>query len=198
MSVVMDRGMPRQKITVDEYYRMAEQGLLAPDARVELIEGEIIDMPPMGSLHAGNASYVSSELILALKDRATVFTQCTLCLDELSAPEPDIYVCKYREDFYERKLPTPAETYLVIEVSNSTLSTDRSFKAPLYARAGIPEYWIFDVKSHRIEMYRTPADGMYRDVVTLTKPRPISIQLLPDVEIDLSRFFQRGQSTTSL
>jgi len=192
MSVVMDRVTPQRKISVAEYYKLAEEGLLASDARVELIEGEIVDMPRMGSLHTGVAAYVSQQLILALAERATVFTQCTISLNEWSAPEPDVYVCQYRSDFYEGKLPTPREVYLVIEVSHSTLSTDRSIKASLYARAGVPEYWIFDVKARRLEMHRDASEGKYREVTTVLEPVPVSIQLLPEIKIDLSRYFRRG------
>ena len=199
MSVVMDRGVTnpgraRQRITVDEYYRMAEEGLLPPNARTELIDGEIITMPPIGMEHSGTSNYVLERFITTLLGRAIVSPSLTLCLDDYSAPEPDACVLKYREDYYRRKRAAPADVLLVAEVSHSSLNNDRKIKAPLYARTGIPEYWIFDVQACQLEIYRRPLNGTYSKIAVVDQGDALSIELLPDVKIDLSDFFESDDS----
>jgi len=199
MSVVMDRGVTnpgraRQRITVDEYYRMAEEGLLPPNVRTELIDGEIITMPPVGMLHSGNTLYLTERFVITLSGRAMVLPTSTLCLDEFSAPEPDLCVLKYRKDHYRRKRAAPADVLLVAEVSHSSLNNDRKIKAPLYARTGIPEYWIFDVQACRLEVYRRPLNGTYSKITVVEQGDALSIELLPDVKLDLSDFFESDNS----
>ena len=186
---VMNPGTARRRITVDEYYRMAEEGLLAPDSRTELIDGEIITMPPVGTLHFARTGYGSQQLMMATLGRATVVSQSTLRLDDYFAPEPDILVLKYREDFYESRAATPADVLLLVEVSDSSITYDRKIKAPLYARAKIPECWIFDLKASCLEIYRDPSNGEYRSIEVIHRPDAVSIHLVPDVKIDLARFF---------
>jgi Uma2 family endonuclease len=190
MSVVMDRVMPRQKITVEEYYRMAEDGRLAPDARVELIEGEIIDMAPMGTLHAARVSYITRVLTTTLDPRVSVRGQCPLRLSSFSELMPDFVIVTAREDDYEYKHPNPADVLLVIEVSDSSLKEDKADKVPLYARFGIPEVWIVDVRNSRLEIYRNPVDRSYTEVVTMKEATPLTLALLPDTQINLPKLFE--------
>src|SRR6185295_8160231 len=112
MSVAMEEGPRRHRITVEEYYRMAEVGLLTPDARVELIEGEIIDMPPSGSHHAGTVSLLSRLLERAVGDRAIVRGQGPIVLGEFSQPEPDVALVAPDSDFYRQRHPVAADTLL--------------------------------------------------------------------------------------
>src|SRR5262245_27163525 len=119
MSVAMEEFPRRHRITVEEYHRMAEVGLLAPDARVELIDGEIIDMPPMGSRHAAIVRRIQELLTDAVGKRALVQAQLPVRLDNYSEPEPDLAVLARREDYYAAKHPTPADTLLAVEVSES-------------------------------------------------------------------------------
>jgi Uma2 family endonuclease len=135
----------KHRLTRDEYYRMAETGILAPDARVELVEGEIIDMAPIGSPHAARVSRLAKIFTLALAERAIVNVQNPLVLNEYSEPEPDITVLRYREDFYAGGHPRPEDVLLVIEVADTSLQYDRDVKLPLYAAHGIPEYWLVDL-----------------------------------------------------
>jgi len=185
MSAVMTDWITRHRITVDEYYRMAEVGILAPDARVELIEGEIIDMPLIGAEHGGTVAQLSQLLMSAVGQRAQVFSQSSLRLSD-SAPVPDLALVKPRADFYKKRHPAPADTLLIIEVSESSLRYDLQTKAPLYARHGIPEYWIIDLSGRQVRFFRSPDSGQYTDVTSTASPGVVSLLALPEVQIDLA------------
>jgi len=129
----------RHRLTVAEYYRMAEVGILSPEARVELIEGEIIDMPPIGSLHAGTVKYLTNRLTYAVRDIAIVSTQDPIFLDVHSEPQPDIALLRPRADFYRTTHPTITDVLLVVEVADTTLAYDTQIKLPLYAHHHISE-----------------------------------------------------------
>jgi Uma2 family endonuclease len=183
-------GWPRKhRITVEEYYRMAEVGLLAPDARVELIEGEIIDMAPIGSDHASVVDQLTELLTDAVRGRGVVRVQGPVRLSRSSEPEPDIAVLNAKTDYYRHGHPAGADTLLVIEVSDSSLRYDRDVKVPLYARHEVPEVWIVDLQKESVLFYRSLADGAYRDHYTQLHPREVSPAELPDVTVDLSRLF---------
>jgi Uma2 family endonuclease len=186
MSVVMNDWIPRHRITVDEYYRMAEAGILPPDARVELIEGEIIDMAPIGSGHAGTVMQLTQLLLDAARGRAQVFVQSAERLSDISEPQPDFALVKPRADFYKKKHPGPADTLLIIEVSESSLRYDLQVKAPLYARHGIPEFWVIDLKGRQVRFFRSPESGQYADVTSTGAPRVVAPVALPEVQIDLT------------
>lgn len=153
----------RRLFTVSDYYKMAEVGILSPDDRVELIRGEILKMSPIKSPHAGIVNELSELLILALSGRATVTVQNPLRINKNSEPEPDIVVAKYRKDKYRAAHPRPEDVFLLIEVADSSLSFDRNVKTPLYAQAGIPEYWIVNLNDRQIEVFRSPAEGEYQE-----------------------------------
>jgi Uma2 family endonuclease len=187
MSALMEEDwLPRHRITVDEYYRMAEVGLLAPDARVELIEGEIIDMPPIGSSHGGVVNRLNRLLVQAIGDRAIVSVQNPVRLSRSSEPQPDLAVLRPRADFYEAAHPNPPDTLLIIEVSQTTFRYDRQIKVPLYARNGVPEVWLIELPAGRIHFFRSPADGQYAETASIDEPGVTAIASLPDVTIDLS------------
>ena len=186
MDAHMESWLPRHRITVDEYYRMAEVGLLAEDARVELIEGEIIDRAPIGTRHGAAVLQLNQLLQRAVGDRATVSVQGPIRLSVSSEPQPDLALLKPRRDFYETRHPTAADTLLIIEVSDTTLRYDREVKVPLYARHGVPEVWIVDLKGRAIHFFRSPADGKYADVSSAAEPGEITVAALPGVVIDLS------------
>jgi Uma2 family endonuclease len=186
MSIAMEDWPRRHRITVDEYHRMAEVGLLAPDARVELIEGAIIDMPPIGSRHAAAVRRLTALLLRAVGDRAIVSCQSPIRLGNLSEPQPDIALLAPREDFYEHRHPTAADTLLLIEVSETTLRYDRHTKLPLYARHGVPEFWIFDTEGKQLHTFRNPAGTSYNDLHSMRSPAVVPIASLPGVLVDLS------------
>src|SRR5262249_31979198 len=150
MRVAMEDLPRRHGITVDEYYRMFETGELAPDARVELIEGEIIDMPSIGSSHAAMDTAFTMLLIEGVRKRALVRVALPIRLGNMSEPQPDFALVAPREDFYAERHPVADDTLLAIEVSVTRLSFDLGRKKSLYARHGVPEVWVIDVKRSRL------------------------------------------------
>jgi len=190
MSVAMEEFPRRHRITVEEYYRMGELGLLAPDARTELIEGEIIDMPPIGSRHAWVVIRLHELLFRALDDRAHVRTGAPVRLDNYSEPQPDLSVVAGRADFYAERHPISSNTLLAIEVSETTLRYDRNRKSPLYARHGIPELWIFDTQRKELHVAQNPTETGYGKVFVADRPPSMPICALPGITIDTSWFFE--------
>ncbi|HWP58679.1 MAG TPA: Uma2 family endonuclease [Candidatus Acidoferrales bacterium] len=176
--------IPRHRITVDEYYRMAEVGILAPEARVELIEGEIIDMTPIGTRHMGVVDCLNRILTVAVGERAIVRIQGPVRLDNRSEPEPDIALLKPRGDFYRDKHPTAEDILLIIDVSDTMVAYDRSVKIPLYARHGLPEVWLIDLQAGRVHVHRSPQNGVYTDISTRDRSSVVTLLLLPDISID--------------
>lgn len=190
MNAVMSEDfIPRHRFTVQDYYRMAEVGLLAPDARVELIEGEIIDMAPQGTHHAEILRRLARLLFLAAGDRVTVQTQCPVRLDDFSEPEPDFALLKRRKEGYPTSHPGAADTLLLVEVSHSSLGFDRNRKLPLYARHGIPEYWIVDIAAARLHIFHSPREGQYTQTASTGQPAAIALQRMPELRIDLTGLF---------
>jgi Uma2 family endonuclease len=179
----------RHRLTVAEYYRMGETGILAPEARVELIEGEVIDMPPIGSPHAGTVDYMADVLRSACGRQSILRTQNPVFLDLHSEPRPDIALLRPRPDFYRSSHPTPADVFLIIEVADTSLAYDTQIKLPLYARHGIPEVWLADLSNRRLIVHRTPTAAGFQDVQTLTDLSAVTPLLLPGVTIDLSSLF---------
>jgi Uma2 family endonuclease len=189
MSVAMEDWPRRHRITVEEYHRMAEVGLLAPDARVELIEGVIIEMPPIGSRHSAAVSRLIRLLGRAIGDRAIVQCQGAIQLGDLSEPQPDFALLAPREDFYEQQCPTAADILLAIEVSDTTAHYDLHTKMSLYAAHGIRELWVVDVERRQLHVFRNPAGASYGEVLAPDKPGVMPIAALGGVTVDLSSLF---------
>ena len=189
MDAVPDSWIPFHRFKLADYYRMWEIGLFAPDARIELIEGEIIDMAPIGSPHCGAVGWLNQMLVIALREHAIVRPQSVIKLSDFSHPEPDFALVQRRKDFYRGAHPGPSETYLIIEVSQSSLRVDQMVKVPLFAHFEVPEMWIVDLVHERLHMYRAPRDGQYTEVSTVEKPGVMSVSTLPDVTVDLSELF---------
>jgi len=141
MSAVLQTEVRRHRLTVDDFHRMGEAGILRADERVELIDGEVIDMAPIGSNHAGTVGFLAKRLERAVGDSAVVFVQNSLLLTASSEPQPDIMLLKPRTDFYRSAHPHPEDVLLIVEVADTTLAYDRDIKVPLYARHAIPEAW---------------------------------------------------------
>src|SRR6185295_15291225 len=154
---------------VDEYYRMAEVGLLSPDVRVEMIEGEIVEMSPIGSTHAGTVDRSSAFLNRKLGNTVIVRVQNPIRLDDFSEPQPDLALLKPRKDFYSKSHPSPEDVLVVIEVADTSVDYDRNVKLPLYARAGIPEAWLMVLAKDVIEVYSQPRNGKYQKVQRLKR-----------------------------
>ena len=176
--------MPR-KFTVEEYYRMAEVGILKRDERVELIEGEIVVMPPIGPEHANDVDVFNELLVRYAPGRYRVRVQNPVRLNDHSEPEPDVALVRRRAEGYGAAHPTPEDVLLIIEVAASSLGYDRDVKAHIYGRAGVPETWVKNLREDCIERFTEPgAEGYARHTVhrrgeTLT---PVA---LPDLEVDV-------------
>jgi Uma2 family endonuclease len=174
----------RRRFTVDEYYRMGEAGILHEDDRVELIEGEIVQMSPIGSRHAACVKRLNGLFSRQIGQTAIVIgVQDPIHLGEYSEPQPDITLLRPRPDFYVSAHPGPADILLVVEVADTSVEYDRGVKIPLYARAGIREYWIVDLAGESVEVYRDPSPEGYRQARQLRRSERIAPEAFPDVEI---------------
>jgi Uma2 family endonuclease len=190
IAAVQDDLVRRHRLTVQEYYRMVEVGLLAPDARTELIEGEIIDMAMPGPPHSEIVTRLHERLLLALHGIAIVRNQQALRLDEYSEPGPDIVLVKRKSTGYARAHPTPPDVLLVVEVSDTSLRFDRERKLPLYARCGIPEYWIVDVVKPALHIFHTPQSEQYLCSSSMPRPGIIALTSLLESTLDLTGLFE--------
>ena len=189
MGMQMESWPQRHRITVHDYHRMAEVGVLAPDARVELIEGEIIDMAPIGNDHQSVVDQLTRMLVRAVGDDAIVRVQGSIRLSQWSEPEPDIVLLAPRPDFYRGEFALGTDALLVIEVSDTTLRYDRDVKVPLYARHGVPEVWIVDVQNDALLVYGDLRDGKYERHAALERPAGAAVTTLPGVTLDLASLF---------
>ncbi len=178
--------LTRHRLTVADYYRMGEAGVFAPDARVELIEGEVIDMAPIGTRHASAVSRLNRAATAAVGTTAIVSVQNPLRLNDLSEPEPDLMLLEPRADFYGSAHPTAADVLLLIEVADTSARYDREIKLPLYARHGISEVWIVDLDARLVRFFRAPAGDVYADITTTQTPGATPIGAFPGVAIDLA------------
>ena len=159
----MNPQLIRRKITLAEYHKMIEVGILHEDEHVELIRGEIIHMSPKGRKHSACVSR-TLEALEVLGKQVIVRSQDPIQLSNDSEPEPDIAVVKRKDDFYESGHPTPDDVWIIIEVADSSLKVDRSEKIPLYAFDNIPEYWIVNIPDKQIEVYQDPVRDQYDSV----------------------------------
>jgi len=178
--------LTRHRLTVDDYYRMGEAGVFAPEARVELIDGEVIDMAPIGSRHGATVKRLIALLTAAVGARAIVSAQDPLRLSDLSEPEPDLMLLKPRPDFYGSAHPSAADVLLLIEVADTSARYDREIKLPLYARHGVAEVWIVDLDARLLRFFRAPASDAYTDITASETPGNTPVGALTDVTIDLT------------
>ena len=172
---------PKYRFTVDDYYRMADVGILAPDARVELLEGEIIEMFPIGPFHSGVGTRLQTIFTKVGGDRWIVRSQYPIHLDDGSEPQPDLALVKPRDDFYTESHPQAHDVHLLVEVADSSVRFDREEKLPVYARAGIAEFWLVNLVERKVEIYRGPSpDGTYRTLVQARHGDRIAPAAFPD------------------
>jgi Uma2 family endonuclease len=181
--------LQRHQLDIIDYYRMAEAGILGEDDRYELIEGEIIDRAPIGSEHASTVVRLSRLLTRCVADQAVVTVQNPVRLDLRNEPQPDIALLRYRDDFYRDAHPGPQDVLLIIEVADSSARYDREIKLPLYARHGIPEVWIVDLRQQRVDIHRQPEEAAYRETRTATGPDSVSPLALPECRMTVSTLF---------
>ena len=177
----------RHRFTVAEYYAMADVGILAENDRVELLDGDIIVMPPIGDWHAASVDRFNTFMLPSLLGRAIVRVQNPTRLDDYSEPQPDVMLLRWRDDFYRGGHPGPADVLLLIEVSDTSVDYDRNDKLTAYARAGIPEVWIVNRQEQRIETYTDPQEGEYSTVRHTGRGESISPNAFPDVVLEINR-----------
>lgn len=181
----------RHRWTVSEFQRMGETGFLGPEARLELLEGELFEMAPIGSFHAGTVNILNRLFMRLVADTAVVDCQNPVVLDDHSEPQPDIALLRPRPDYYLKAHPRAEDVLLLIEVSDSTARFDRKTKVPLYARHGIPEVWLVVGPQRRhIEVYRDPQPdrGGYQTRLHV-REGALAPLLLPEAEIQLCELF---------
>lgn len=183
----------RHRWTVSEFQRMGETGLLGPEARLELLEGELFEMAPIGSFHAGTVNILNRLLMRLVADTAIVDCQNPIVLDDHSEPQPDLALLRPCPDYYLKAHPRAEDVLLLIEVSDSTAQFDRKIKVPLYARHGIPEVWlVMGPQRRHIEIYRDPQPerGGYQTRLYL-REGVLTPVLLPEIGIRLNEIFIR-------
>lgn len=176
--------LPRHLWTVDEYHRMGEVGILHPTDRIELIDGEIIHMAPVGSPHVGSVFALNRLLTRAVPQEVIVSIQSPIQMGDRTEPEPDVALLRGRPDGYRTPpLPSAADVLLIIEVADSSLRYDREVKLPLYASQGVPEVWIVDLAAQTVVVHRAPEDGAYREVTSHGPSETLRAIAFPGIDI---------------
>jgi Uma2 family endonuclease len=181
----MGTEVTRKLFTVDEYHRMGEAGVFHPEARLELIEGEIIEMSPPGIRHVACVNRATALFTKRLGEKAMVSVQNPLLLSRYTEPQPDIVLAKPRANFYSDKRLSWEDTLLAVEISDSTLSFDRKRKMPLYAAAGVTELWIENLRNDVILVFRDPTPETYSSVHTFERGQSVSPAAFPDVPFNV-------------
>ena len=179
-------GQPQPRLfTIDEYFAMAEAGILGSEERVELIDGAVITMPPIGNPHNASVDKSNRSLVISVGTRGIVRTQGSIALSDLSMPQPDLVLLRERADFYALQMAGPEDVLLLIEVSDSSVGYDRNEKLPRYARAGIPEVWLAILPERVIEVHTEPAGERYTQMRTFRPGDTISLGCFPDIVLSV-------------
>jgi Uma2 family endonuclease len=179
----------RYNFTVDEFAKMGEAGIFTAEDRVELIDGEIREMAPIGSHHAAIVSRLNVTLVELLKRTAILEVQNPLRLDSHNEPQPDFSIVKARDDYYETSLPEPGDTLLVIEVADSTLAYDIHDKTPRYARYMIPEVWVVDVEAKVVRVFTQPGPGGYANERVMQRGSTITSASVEGLRVGVNEIF---------
>ena len=170
----------RHRLTVSDFHRMGEAGIFAAGDRVELIDGEVIDMSPIGALHAAIVARLTAFLCRSVGSGVIVWCQNPIRLDEASEPEPDIALLRPRADGYMSAHPGPEDVLVVIEVADTSLAYDLGVKVPLYARHGIPEAWVIDAATRQTRVFREPSAEGYRRELLVGPEETLASAVLTD------------------
>lgn len=175
----------RRRFTVEEYHQIAKAGILSEDDRVELMEGEIVEMIPISSRHAACVDCLNHLISHSLGEAVTVRVQSPIHLTEHSEPQPDLALLKHRYDFYADKHPGPEDVLLVVEVAETSQEYDREVKIPHYAQAGIPEAWLVDLKKEMIESYSKPSPQGYKEVRKYQSGKHLTSHSITDLKLSV-------------
>lgn len=179
-------SLPRRRFTTDEYHKMVEAGILTADDRVELIDGEILEMSPIGPRHAAAVKTLNRLFSRQVGDEAMVGVQDPILLEEFDEPEPDLSLLRPRSDAYRHAHPRPNDIYLLIEVADASLLKDRQIKIPRYAKNRIREVWLVDLTQGVIVIYRDPSSDGYRTITVARRGEVISPLAFPNVAIPVA------------
>jgi Uma2 family endonuclease len=182
------------RFTVEEYYRMGEAGVFAPGQRVELVEGEVVEMAPIGSSHADWVDNLNMLFARNVPAGVKVRVQNPLRLSDHSEPQPDLALLRPREQPYAEAHPSGPDTLLVVEVADTSLGYDREVKIPLYALRGVPEVWLFDIANGALEIFREPSADGYRVHLRPALDQVAAPAALPDLKVDLASLFAADAS----
>jgi Uma2 family endonuclease len=181
----------KHRFSVEDYYRMAETGVLRSDARVELLDGQIIDMSPIGPFHGGVTRFLIEFFAAASKKRWITAAQNPVRLNDHSEPQPDLMLLKWSAGYYKKRQPTPKDVFLLVEISDTSLERDQEEKLPAYARSGVAEVWIVDLNEQVIEVYRQPRLAGYASKTILSAGDMASPLMFPDVKVDVGELLKR-------
>ena len=181
--------VPRHRITLEDYHRLGRAGILGEDDRVELLDGQLVDMSPIGPRHALAVDALTKLLVLAVAERATVRVQNPIELDATTEPQPDIALVRQPWRGYPKAHPQPRDVLLLVEVADTSLELDRGAKLELYARAGIREFWVVDVTTNGVLVHRRPRGDRYDLVTRVESPSVLGIEDLPGVQIPAASLF---------
>lgn len=171
-------AIARRQFTVEDYHRMRDAGIFAEDDRVELLDGEVLLMSPIGPLHAAIVKRINTLLGQSPLGQYIVSIQDPIQLSDVSEPQPDIAILQYRSDYYGTAHPQPGDIMLLMEVSDTSLEYDLENKLPRYAESEIMEVWIIDIENQQIEQYYNPAHGSYRTKQTWLRGQSITSNTL--------------------
>lgn len=175
--------LTKRRFTADEYGRMVAAGILREGDRVELIDGQVLVMHSIGPRHNACVSRTNRALVLGAGEEAIVLPQGSVRLDLYYEPQPDLVLLRPRADFYASRHAAPSDILLVIEIADTSLEYDRDVKAPVYAAAGIPEYWLADLNANVVWRYSSPERGVYRVVDECRRGQSLAPQLLQSCAI---------------
>lgn len=176
----------RWRFTVDEYHRMAGAGILGEEDRVELIDGELVRMSPIGDRHAAAVKRSNALFSARLAGRALVGIQDPVELSDRTEPQPDLSLLRPRPDFYSGRTPGPGDVLLLVEVADTSLEYDRGLKAGLYARSGIAELWLLDLVEEVLEVCRDPGPRGYGDRRRFRPGERVASLDFPDLDLDVA------------
>jgi Uma2 family endonuclease len=184
----MSVAISKRRFTADDYQRMGQVGILSEDDRVELIDGEVVAMTPIGPRHCACVDCATRALVTAVGDRAIVRVQGSVRLDLYHEPEPDLVLLEPRPDFYASGHPGPADILLIVEIAESSIDYDREVKARVYAERQVREYWLADLNDNVLTCYAAPARGAYRRVRPYHRGQSIAPEMLPECVIPVDVF----------
>jgi Uma2 family endonuclease len=175
--------IPRRRFTIHEYHRMGDAGVLTENERVELLDGEVVEMSPIGPPHAGTVARLTALFVRRFGDRATIWVQNPIVLSLYSEPQPDLCVLASRSNFYVDAHPRPRDVLLGVEVMDTSRGYDRTLKLPLYAKADLREVWLVDLKAQAIDVYRRPALRGYRVHETAVRGQSVVPSAFPRIRL---------------